>query len=221
MWLGHFGHFLPLELGSDHRLHILLILVTVFLWLERSRETLNELLRELLFLLFHFDLVGRNGFSRAYLIRIKHRVQRHALGARPDNHDMFTLMHGELGDGSVAGFFHSLHEQLISLHSSVFRRDVIGGIKVERIHLTQFHELQDFHYARRRRLDLVEFLFVEQHVLILFVFVALHNFGPFHVAIANGTKQGLLEARVALFVELVEADSFAASRRSHADGHRN
>src|SRR5260370_9189878 len=134
---------------------------------------------------------------------------------------MFMLMHGELGDGSVAGFFHSLHEQLISLHSSVFRRDVIGGIKVERIHLTQFHELQDFYYARRRRLDLVEFLFVEQHVLILFVFVALHNFGPFHVAIANGTKQGLLEARMALFVELIEADSFAASRRSHADGHRN
>src|SRR5260370_12934982 len=148
-------------------------------------------------------------------------VQRHGVGSGPDNHDVFQLMHGELGDGSITGLFHCFHEQLICLHSSVFRRHVIGGIEVERIHLTELHELQDFHDARGGRLDLVEFLFAEQDILILFVFVALHNFRPFDVSIANGTKQWLLETRMALFVELVETDSFAAGRSRHADGHRN
>src|SRR5438093_232412 len=41
----------------------------------------------------------------------------------------------------------------------------------------------------RGRLDLVEFLFAEQNVLILFVFVAFHNFGPLHVTVTNGSKQ--------------------------------
>src|SRR5207249_10582326 len=114
MWLRHFGHFLALELGSDHPPHILLILVPIFLWLERSRKTFNELPRQLLFLLFHFDLIGRNGFSRAYLIGIEHRVERHALASWPDDHDVFALVHGELGDRSVTGLFHGLHKQLIS-----------------------------------------------------------------------------------------------------------
>src|SRR2546425_11573404 len=86
MWLRHFGHFLALELGSDHPPHILLILVPIFLWLQKSRKTFNELPRQLLFLLFHFDLIGRNGFSRAYLIGIEHPVQRHALSSSADDH---------------------------------------------------------------------------------------------------------------------------------------
>src|SRR6267143_3312374 len=83
MRLRHFGHFLAFELGGDHRAYILLIFVAILLWLERSRKTFNELSRELLLLLFHFDLIGRNGFSGAYLVGIKHRVQRHTLGPRP------------------------------------------------------------------------------------------------------------------------------------------
>src|SRR6266478_32509 len=219
--LGHFGHFLAFELGGNHRAHVFLILVPVFLWFERRRKTFNELPRQLLFLLLHFDLIGRNGFGRSYLIGIEHRVQRHALAPRPHNHDVFTLMHGELGDGSVAGLFHRFHKQLISLHPGVLRRHVIRGVEVQRVHLLQLHELQDFHHARRGRLDLVEFFFAEQHVLILLVFVALHNLGPFHVAIANGTKQRLLEARMALFVELVETDALAAGRGKHSYWHRN
>src|SRR5260370_21520085 len=65
MRLGHFGDFLAFELGSDHRTQVLLILVAILLWLEWSRKTFNELSRELLFLLFHFDLFGGKGFSRA------------------------------------------------------------------------------------------------------------------------------------------------------------
>src|SRR6267143_220895 len=193
MRLRYFGHFLAFELGSDHRSYILLLFVPIFLWLERSRKTFNKLSRELLFLFFHFDLIGRNRFSRAYLIGIEHRVQRHAFGSWPDNHDVFTLMHGEFCDGSVTGLFHSFHEQLISLHPGVLGSNVIGGIKVERIHLAQLHELQNLHHARRGRLDLVELFFAEQNVLILFVFVALHDFGSFHVTVANRAKQRLFE----------------------------
>src|SRR5882762_389126 len=181
MRLGHFGHFLALELGSDHRPHILLILVPIFLWLERSRKTFNELSRELLFLFFQFGLIGRNGFSRAYLIGIEHRVQRHALSSWPDNHDVFTLVHGEFRDGSVAGLFHGLHKQLISFHPGILGGDVIRGVEIDWIHFIQLHKLQNLHHPCRGRLDLIELLFAEQHVLILFILVALHNFGAFHV----------------------------------------
>src|SRR5260370_18681660 len=54
MWLGHFGHFLPLELGTAHRLHLLLLIVSVFLWLERSRETPHVTVTQLSFFSFSF-----------------------------------------------------------------------------------------------------------------------------------------------------------------------
>src|SRR5258708_30164156 len=92
--LGDFGYFLALELRSNHRLYIFLILVPVFLRLEGSRKTFNELLRELLFLVFQFHLVCRNGFRRANLIGIEHGVQRHSPAARPKDYDGFPLMHG-------------------------------------------------------------------------------------------------------------------------------
>src|SRR6266478_9057908 len=91
MRLGHFGYFLALELRSNHRLYIFLILVPVFLRLEGSRKTFNELLRKLLFLVFQFHLVCRNGFRRANLIGIEHGVQRHSPAAWPKNHDVFPL----------------------------------------------------------------------------------------------------------------------------------
>ena len=66
---------------------------------------------------------------------------------------------------------------------------------------------------RRRRLNLVELLLREQHVLILFVLVALHNFRAFHVSVARRAHQRLLQPRIAHFVQLVEADPFAARGR--------
>src|SRR5579863_9621959 len=57
--LGHLGYFLALELGGDHVAQVLLIFVAILLRLERSSKTLDELLRELLFLILYFDLVGR------------------------------------------------------------------------------------------------------------------------------------------------------------------
>src|SRR5437879_11182724 len=100
MRLGNFGYLLALELGSDHRAHILLILVPISLWLERSRKTFNELSRQLLFLFFHFDLVSRNGLRRANLIGIEHHVQQHARSPLPDNHDVLPSLQGELRDYS-------------------------------------------------------------------------------------------------------------------------
>src|SRR5258708_6653063 len=66
--LSNFGHFLALELRSNHRLYIFLILVPIFLRLEGSRKTFNELLRALFFLVFQFHPFFRNGFLRANLL---------------------------------------------------------------------------------------------------------------------------------------------------------
>ncbi len=105
--------------------YIFLIFVAVLLRLKRSREAFNELMRELLFLILQLDLVGWNGLSRTNLIRIEHGVQRHTLRARPDNHDVFALMHGELGDRPVAGLLHRIGKKLVSLQAGILRVKVI------------------------------------------------------------------------------------------------
>src|SRR6266480_2037090 len=101
------------------------------------------------------------------------------------------------------------------------RRHVVRGVEVQRIHFAKLYELQDLHDARRGRLNLVELFFGEEHVLIFFVFVALDDFRALDDAVVGGTEQGLLNARVAFLVELVEADPLATRRRGHPHGNRN
>ena len=219
--MSHLGHFLAFELGGDQSPHIFLILVAILLRVKRSRKALDQLLCEFLLLLFHLDLVGWNRLGGANFVRIEHRVQGHAFATRANNHDVLALVHSEFCDGSVAGFLHGLHQELISLNARVFRRNVIRCVKVQWIHLIELHKLQNFHDFRGRRLDLVQLFFVEQDVLVFFVLVALHDFRAFHIAITDRAEQRLLEPRVTFLMKLVKTDAFAPSRRKHADRHRN
>jgi len=118
-----------------------------------------------------------------------------------------------LAIGAVAGVLHGAHQQLVSFHPGVLRRNVIRGVEIERVHVVQLDEFQNFHDFRRGRLNLVELLLAEEHVLILFILVTLYDFGALHVAVANRTKQGLFESRMAHIVELVEADALRRARR--------
>ena len=82
---------------------------------------------------------------------------------------------------------------LVRLDPGVFRAEVVRGIEVEWIHLLQLHELQNFHNAGGRRLDFVQLFFGEEHVLVFFVLVALHNFGALHNSVVDRAKKRLLE----------------------------
>ena len=130
-------------------------------------------------------------------------------------------MHRQFSDCRVAGLLQGAHQQLVGLRSAFIRRKIVRGVEIDRIHFAQLHELQNLRDLRRGGLDLVELLFGEQHVLIFFVFVALHDFRALDDAVVGGAEQRLLDARVAFLVELVEADALAARRRGQPHRDRN
>ena len=130
-------------------------------------------------------------------------------------------MHRNLCNGRVRRLFHRHHQQFVCLRSALFGPNVIRRVEIQWVHLVHLHELQNLHYVRRRRLNLVELLLREQHILILFVLVALHNFRAFHISVARRAHQRLLQPRIAHFVQLIEADSFAARGREQTHRYRN
>src|SRR5580704_2493482 len=216
------GNLLALALGLDHLLHAFHVVVFVFLGFERSGEALDELLGE--FFLGGLGLGG--GVDLAVLgdfanfVGIEHRVERHALGARADYDDVLSLVHRELGDGGVAGLFHGIEEKLVRFAAFVLGCDVVRSVEIERVDLVHFYKFKYFHRASGLRLDLVELFFVEEDVLVLFVFVALHDFVAGNLALAVRAVQRHANARLADVVELVEADALGArgGEQSNRDG---
>src|SRR6266403_4274381 len=169
------GDLLALLLGFDHGAHAFLILILVFFRLEFCGEAFDELLGE--FFLGGLGLGGGVGLAIlgdfADFVGVIHGVQGHAIGARADDHDVFALVHGEFGDGRVAGLFHGLEEKLVGFLAFVLGSDVIGGVVVKRVDFVDLDEFEDFHGPSGLRLDFVELLFAEQDILVLFVLVAL------------------------------------------------
>src|ERR1700733_15164470 len=216
------GDLLALALGLDHLLHAFHVIVFVFLGFERSGKAFDELLGE--FFLGGLGLGG--GVDLAVLgdfanfVGVEHRVERHALGARANDDDVLSLVHRELGDSGVAGLFHCVEEKLVGFAAFVFGRDVVRSVEVERVDFIHFYKFQYFHGASGLRLDLVELFFLEEDILVLFVFVALDDFVAGNLALAVWAVQGHANARLADVVELVEADTLGArgGKQPNGDG---
>ena len=93
------SHFLALLFRGDHRPHAFLVLVAIFCRLKRRRQAVDQLHRKLLFLFLRLHFIRwLNSLHFADFTLIKHGVQRHALGARANHHDVLALVHGHLGD---------------------------------------------------------------------------------------------------------------------------
>ena len=97
--------FLPFLLFLDQALDILAVLVRELLRLERSRQVVNQALRQLKLLggVFGFRSFALVGFVQ--FIRVIKRMKDQASFGGPDQHDVFTVMHGNFRDRILLGLF--------------------------------------------------------------------------------------------------------------------
>ena len=139
-------------------------------------------------------------------------------GAGPQHDDVLAIVHGDLGQRVELRFAQRLEEQRVRLLAALVGRHVIRAFQVDRVHLVGLHEFQDLHHPGGLGRDLLDVLVVDDDVVVLLVLVALHQFAAgdrFVFRLADGD---LLDARVVVFVQQVEADGLTARRAEEADG---
>src|SRR5260370_3008761 len=219
--MGSGRDFLSFQLSLDHGAQAGAVFVAKLPRIEGCGEALDQLQSQFLFLFLWFGCglvaIFRDG---ANLIGVKDGVQSERGRGRPNGHEVFALMHVKLGDGGVLGFLHCFEKQLVSLFAGIFGSSVIRSVEVERIDLIGLNELQYFHGTRGGRIELVQFLFGEENILIFLVFESLYDFVALDLPIASGAELRLANARVTHLVELVEADALCSRRRKEPDGNR-
>jgi hypothetical protein len=121
----------------------------------------------------------------------------------------------------MAGLLHGPNQQLVRLAPRRVGHRVVGGVVVEWIHFLALHEIENLHALGGRWRQLLDLLIVDQDVGVLGVLVALDDLAALDGAVTGRAIELLLDARVALFVELVEADLLAPCRREQADRDRD
>src|SRR5260370_26115447 len=220
--MGSGRDFLSFQLSLDHGAQAGAVFVAKLPRIEGCGEALDQLQSQFLFLFLWFGAVLLAIFrDAANLIGVKHGVQSEPVSARPNDHDVFALMHVKLGDVGVPGVLHCFEKQLVSLFAGIFGSSVIRSVEVERIDLIGLNELQYFHGTRGGRIELVQFLFGEENILIFLAFESLYDFGALDLPIASWAELRLANARVTHLVELVEADSLCSPRAKVAGGNRD
>ena len=129
---------------------------------------------------------------------------------RPQKHRVFAVVHGELGDGHVAGLFHRLGQQRVGPAAGFIRHQKIRRFEVDGIHFLVLHELQDLHRLRGFGFDLLDFFRFDNDVLALAILVALDDLVAFDDALVMRAPELLFDTRVVVAVQHVEGDVIAA-----------
>ena len=89
---------------------------------------------------------------------------------------MLAIVHRDLGHAHVAGLLQSLEQQRVRLLAGFVRRQVVRGLKVDRIHLLGLDEFQDLHHLGRLGRHLLDLFVLDHHVAVFFVLVTLRRF---------------------------------------------
>jgi len=114
-----------------------------------------------------------------------------------------------------------LQQQKVRLAAFRFRNEEIRRIEKQRVDFFGIREAENLHRLRRFRLNLLNVLGLDQDVLVLFIFVALHHFGPVHDAIVGRAEERLTQPRVTGAVQLMQTDPGGARRGVQFDWNRN
>ena len=214
-------HVAALDLVLDHLLQVVAVGVVVFLRLEILLQGGDQHLRHGEFLLLHQAGVGAKLLHLPDLVLVIHGVRKNPLGARPQHDDVLAIVHRHLGHAVVAGILQRGEQQRVRLLAALIRGHVVGTLQVDGVHLVGLDEFQDLHHLGGARRRLPDILVLDHHVAILLVLVALNSLRArdrfvFKLAIGN-----LLDARMVVLVQYVEADGFAARRAEQTDGKRH
>jgi hypothetical protein len=141
--------------------------------------------------------------------------------AWPKQDQVFAIMHGELRQGGLRGAPQNFVQQRVGLLAGPFRRYIIGCVQVHRIDLRLGHEFQHLHHAGTARSNLGQFALLDDHVAVLFVFVAFDQFVARDRLVFGLAVQDLFDARVVALVELVETDRLGAGGGVETYGKRD
>ncbi len=141
------------------------------------------------------------------------------------HHDPFLLRaHGDevlaaverhLADARLAHHPFAHHRERFRGHRTV-GREIVRAIDVNRIDLRVVGELHEVDDVRRFDADLLDVFVVDDDVASLLELIAFDQLGVRHLAFAVRAPPLLLDARLALGVELVERDGISRfGRREH------
>src|SRR5579862_3768874 len=105
--------------------------------------------------------------------------------------------------------------------ASLFGRlQIVRLVEIHRIDLVELDELQDIDRLRRFRIDLLEVVVVEDHVLTLLVLVTLDDLVPRHRFIFDRADALVLDTPFVLGVKHIEGELVRLDRRKELDGDR-
>ena len=116
-----------------------------------------------------------------------------------------------------------LGEQLVRAVRALVRPQVPAVLEVQRVHAGERHELGDLHRLGGGLLERLQLLGGEEHVLVTRELVALDQVVAGHDLVVHRAPELLLDAALALVVELVERDLRRALGRRvelHRDVHQ-
>ena len=137
--------------------------------------------------------------------------------ARLNLDEILAAVERDLADAGLA--FHAFADdgERFLRHRAV-RREVVGPLEIDRIDRRVVGELLEIDDARRLDAHLVDVLVVDHDVASLLEFESLDDVGVRHFALAVRAPALLLDARLTLGVQLVEAERRAGvGRRKHLD----
>jgi len=164
--------------------------------------------------------LGEEGIGLLDLLLVVQRLKQHAFAAGPDSHQVFLAAQRQLAETNPLGLAHSVADDAERvLGELVSGREEIGGVVVERRDFGVVDELNKVERFLGFELHRFEFVVVEQHVLALFVFVALADILGIHRADALDHLL-VMDALAGRLVDLIEgrgSTGFVSRKHLHID----
>ncbi len=117
-----FHNLLSFHLGLDHGHQVFAVTVFVFFRLKRGHQGFDEHLRHRQLFFFHDAGVCAELFHLADLVGIVHCVQQDALRPWPQNHNVFAIVHGDLGHAYATALAQGFKQQRVRLLARLVRR---------------------------------------------------------------------------------------------------
>ena len=151
-------------------------------------------MRDFYFGIFQLDIRRSETFDLANFLLVVHGMQHHSAFVGTQKHRVLAVVHGELCNGDELALLKRLGQQRIRAAASFLGHHVIGGLEVNRIDFTRFHELEDFHCLGCFGFNFLDLFGLDDHVFILPVLVALHDFAAIQNLIVERANELLLHA---------------------------
>ncbi|MNB80795.1 hypothetical protein D3C75_275620 [compost metagenome] len=214
-----YADFLASHLARDQVQHALAVIVGIFAGLKRRRQLGNEQLRHLQLLVAdrrRFRQAGNLGY-RAYLIRIEHRLDGEAVVQHPDRSEAALGTDRNFGDPDLARLAHRLHQQAVSSSAGLIGREIVCFLKINRIDLLQVHEIENCDRLGALFRQGIELVLVENYELSLLILIALADFLPGHLPVADRAFPHIGQGAAALLVNVAKRHVLVLRCREHFD----